>query len=96
MFLHRVLITSPSTLLTQIFRQLKIGSILKYFIHFINIYFRQYNYIIKARVKANATCFDLKSHRQAKLRTVKFLQCGCAHLGSQAVYNFAVIRTAYN
>ena len=35
------------------------------------IYFSQHNYKIKAGVKA--TCFDLKSHRQAKLRTVKFL-----------------------
>jgi len=42
------------------------------YIHFINIYFRQHNYIIKAWVKANATCFDLKSHHQAKLRTMKF------------------------
>jgi len=38
----------------------------------VNIYFRQHNYIIKASVKANATCFDLKSHPQAKLRTMKF------------------------
>ena len=38
----------------------------------INTYFRQHNYIIKAWVKANATCFDLKSHPQAKLRTMKF------------------------
>jgi len=42
------------------------------YIHFINIYFCQHNYIIKAWVKANATCFDLKSHPQAKLRTMKF------------------------
>jgi len=47
-------------------------------IHFINIYiyiyiyFRQRNYIIKAWVKANATCFDLKSHPQDKVRTMKF------------------------
>ena len=40
--------------------------------HFINIYFRQHYYIIKALVKANATCFDLKSHPQAKLKTMKF------------------------
>jgi len=30
------------------------------YIYFINIYFRQHNYIIKAWVEANATCFDLK------------------------------------
>ena len=30
------------------------------YIHFINVYFRQYNYVIKAWVNANATCFDLK------------------------------------
>jgi len=34
------------------------------------IYFSQHNYIIKAKFKA--TGFDLKSHRQAKLRTMKF------------------------
>jgi len=34
------------------------------------IYFSQHNYIIKAYIKA--TCFDLKSHRRAKLRTMKF------------------------
>jgi len=34
------------------------------------IYFSQHSYIIKAYVKA--TCFDLKSHRQVKLRTMKF------------------------
>jgi hypothetical protein len=32
------------------------------------IYFSQHNYIIKIEVKT--TCFDLKSHRQAKLRTI--------------------------
>jgi len=35
-----------------------------------SIYSSQHNYIIKAYVKV--TCFDLKSHRQAKLRTTKF------------------------
>jgi len=40
------------------------------YIHFIDIYFSQHNCIIKTEVKA--TCFDLKSHRQAKLRTMKF------------------------
>ena len=39
-------------------------------IHFTDIYFSQYNYLIKAHVKA--TCFDLKSNRQAKLRTMEF------------------------
>jgi hypothetical protein len=34
------------------------------------IYFSQHNCIIKAYVKA--TCFDLKIHRQAKLRSMKF------------------------
>jgi len=34
------------------------------------IHFSQHSCIIKAEVKA--TCFDLKSHRQAKLRTMKF------------------------
>ena len=34
------------------------------------IYFSQHNYITIAWVKA--TCFGLKSHRQAKLRTIKF------------------------
>jgi len=42
------------------------------YMHFINIYFRQHNCIIKAWVKGDATCFDLKSHPQAKLRTMKF------------------------
>jgi len=42
------------------------------YVRFIDIYFRQHNYIIEARVKANATCFDLKCHPQAKLRTMKF------------------------
>jgi len=42
------------------------------YIHFINVYFRQHTYIIKAWVKPNATYFDLKSHPQAKLRTMKF------------------------
>ena len=36
------------------------------------VYFRQHNCIIKVQVKANATCFDLKSHSQAKLRNMKF------------------------
>jgi len=42
------------------------------YIHFINTYFRQHSRIIKARVKANATCFSLKSHPRAKLRAMKF------------------------
>jgi len=42
------------------------------YIHFINIYFRQHNYIIKSWVKANATFFDLKCYPQAKLKTMKF------------------------
>jgi len=42
-------------------------------IHFINIYFHQHNYVIKAWVRANATCFDLKSYPQSKLQTSWFL-----------------------
>jgi hypothetical protein len=38
----------------------------------INIHFRQHSYITKAWIKANATCFDLKCHHQAKLRDMKF------------------------
>jgi len=34
------------------------------------IYFSQHKYIIKAKVKA--TCLNLKGHRQANLRTMKF------------------------
>jgi len=39
---------------------------------YINVHFRQHNCKIKASVKANATCFDLKIHPRAKLRTMKF------------------------
>ena len=70
------------------------------YIHYIiYIYFSQQNYIIKAKVKA--TCFNLKSHRQAKLRTMKFFtvwlstfgipdssQCGCVRMTE--LYNVAV------
>jgi len=31
--------------------------------------------------------FRLKSHRQAKLRTMKFFTMCCAHLGSQMAHN---------
>ena len=41
-----------------------------YSLYYIYIFFIQHNYIIKAQVKA--TCFDLKSHCQAKLRSIKF------------------------
>ena len=41
---------------------------------------------------ANATCFDVQRHLQAKLRTVNALQGGCAHLGSHMAYSvFAVV-----
>ena len=43
-----------------------------HFIIYIYIYFRQHSYVIKAWVRANTTCFDLKSHPQFKLRTMKF------------------------
>jgi len=46
-------------------------------------YFRQHNCIIKAWVKANATCFDLKSHPQAKLRTMKFFTMWLRAFGTQ-------------
>ena len=73
------------------------------------IYFSQHNYIIKAQVKV--TCFDLKSHRQAKLRTVKFFtmwlcasgisdgsQCepsGIPNAHSHIVKNFTVLSLAW-
>jgi len=53
------------------------------YIHFINIYFSQHSYVIKARVKANATCFDLKNHPQAKLRTMKFVTVWLRAFGIQ-------------
>ena len=61
------------------------------YIHFmIYIYFSQHNYIIKAQVKA--TCFDLKCHRQAKLRTMKFFTMWLCPFGipsgSQCVLRF--------
>jgi len=61
------------------------------YIHFINIYFRQHNYIIKAWVKTNAICFDLKSHPQAKLRTMKFFTNARNH----TVKNFMVLSLAW-
>jgi len=44
-------------------------------------YFRQHNYIMKAWVKANATCFDLNSHPQVQLRTMKFFTVWLRTLG---------------
>jgi len=40
-------------------------------VHFINLYFSQHNYVLKAWVKA--TCFDLKSHRQARFKNREVL-----------------------
>jgi len=50
--------------------QYKVNTEMSYIHFIIYIYFSQHTYIIKAYVKA--TCFDLKSHRQVKLRTMKF------------------------
>jgi len=53
------------------------------YVQFFNIYFRQQNCIIKAWVKANVTCFDLKSHHHAKLRTMKFFRVWLCAFGIQ-------------
>ena len=58
------------------------------------IYFSQHNCIIKALVKA--TCFDLKSHRQAKLRTVGVLYNVAVRIWDPRWLTMcAVIRTVY-
>jgi len=58
------------------------------------IYFSQHKYIIKAQVKV--TSFGLKSHRQAKLRTVKFFYNVAVRIWDPRWLTLcAVIRTVY-
>ena len=59
---------------------------------YIYIYFSQHNYIITAQVKA--TCFDLKSHRQAKNHEVLY-NVAVRIWDPRLLTMCAVIRTMY-